>query len=521
MALFNKNSKKEKNEKVENPETTKFPESNDDYLNRSLFSTVKENIDYLKAYQGECWDFVTGEFTLENNYQEINVGIVYLAGLVDQKLLNKTVIDAINRNFSKAKKSYEDEEERFKFFKTKVLTAIGVDETNMFSKLFNTLLSGDMILLIDGCSKCLIIGARLYQERPVEKPTTQITVMGSNDAFNENLLTNLSLIRKRIKNPNLIFKNYVIGKESNTNVVLMYIKGLVDENVLQEVEKRIKAIDIPEVIDASSLEVALREKQFSIFPKIFYSERPDTIAAQILEGRVAILCDSSPEALIAPSVFIQFLHSTEDFHQKAFIATFFRFLRLVGLILALFLPSFYILLILHHSELLPINLLFSAAGQRVITPLPAYLELFGVLIAFDLLRESGTRMPTALGTTISFVGSIIIGQSSVEAGLISPLIVIVAALTGIGSLVIPNYKLNLAVTIIKYIFTLVSSIFGFYGFTLSLIMLIIHFSSLRSFGADYFAPFAPFSKEGQKDALLRFPLDLLKNKRRKKEQYPH
>lgn len=520
MAIFKK-GKENKKQKNQQGQKTQFPVSNDDYLKKELYATVRENIDYLKIYQGECWDFVTVKFTLENNHQEIDVGLAYLAGLVDQKLLNKTVIDALNRNFLKAKKELPEGEERFRFFKSKVLIAIGIDEAESFGKLFNALLSGDMIVFLEGCNKCLIVGARMYQERAVEKPTTQITVMGSNDSFNENLLTNLSLLRKRIKNPNLIFKNYILGKESNTNVVLAYIKGLVDENVLQEVEKRIQKAELPEVSDASYLEVALREKQFSIFPKIFYSERPDTVANNILEGRIAILCDSSPEALIAPSVFIQFLHSTEDFHQKAFIASFFRLLRTMGFLLSLFVPSLYILLIFHHSELLPVNLLFSVAGQRIQTPLPAYLELFTVMVAFDLLREAGTRMPTAIGTSLSFVGAIIIGQSSVDAGLISPIIVIIVALTGIGVLAIPNYKLNLATTITKYILAIISVAFGSFGFTLALVMLLVHLSSLRSFGVDYFAPFAPFSKEGLKDSLIRVHLENLRNKWRQKKQYPH
>lgn len=519
MAIFKKEKKQLEKKEMDNK--PQFPISNEDYLHKGLYQTVKENIDYLKIYQGECWDFSTDEFTLENNFQEIDVGLVHLAGMIDQRLLNKTVIDALNRNFSKAKKELPEGEERFRFFKTRVLTTTGIEEADTFGKVFNLLLSGDVILFIQGCSKCLVIGARMYQERAVEKPTTQITVMGSNDSFNENLLTNISLIRKRIKNPNLIFKLYIVGRETNTNVVLAYIKGLVDEGVLREVERRLLAAEIPEVTDANYLEVALRERQFSIFPKIFYSERPDTVANNILEGRVAILCDSSPEALIAPSVFVQFLHSTEDFHQKAFIASFFRILRTLGLIFSLFMPSVYILLILHHSELLPVNLLFSIAGQRILTPLPAYLELFAVMIAFDLLRESGTRMPTAIGTSLSFVGAIIIGQSSVEAGLISPIIVIVVALTGIGGLVIPNYKLNLAMTIVKYVLTIITAALGSFGFTLSLVILLTHLSSLRSFGADYFAPFAPLSKEGLKDSLIRMPLEKLRNKFRKQEQYPH
>ncbi|NLD26696.1 MAG: spore germination protein, partial [Acholeplasmataceae bacterium] len=436
-------------------------ESNDDYLYKNIFSTVKENLDYIKMYQGECWDFVSNEFTLENNFQEIEVALVYYAGLVDQNLLNKTVIDALGRNFQRAKKKLETSEDIYRFFKRKVLTTIGIDEAEQFGKLFNTMLSGDMIIFLNGCNKCLIVGARMYQERQVDKPTTQISVMGSNDSFNENLLTNVSLVRKRIKNPNLIVKNIILGKESNTNVAILYIKGLVDENILKEVIRRLKSTNMPEIVDSGYVENALREKQLSIFPKIYYTERPDSTVANLFEGRVAIFIDSSPDILIAPALFTQFLHSSEDFHQKAIIASFFRLLRFFGFSLSLFLPGLYIIFIVHQSELVPFKLLFGVAGQRILTPLPAYLELFLVMIAFDLLREAGTRMPTALGATLSFVGAIIIGQSSVEAGLISPIIVIVVTVTGIGTMLIPNYKLNITVTVIKYLFTIIATFFGF------------------------------------------------------------
>jgi spore germination protein KA len=520
MGLFKKKSKANDTAPV-NYQLPSDTSSNDDYLHKNLFQTVKENLDYIRSYQGECWDFVSNDFTLENSYQEIDVALVYYAGMVDQNLLNKTVIDALGKNFLRAKKKLESSEEIFRFFKRKVLTAIGIDEAEQFGKLFNALLSGDMIVFLNGCNKCLIVGARMYQERAVEKPTTQISVMGSNDSFNENLLTNISLIRKRIKNPNLIVKNFVLGRESNTNVALVYIKGLVDENILKEVIRRIKASDMPEIVDSGYIENALKEKQFSIFPKIYYTERPDSTAANLFEGRVAILVDSSPDILIAPALFTQFLHSSEDFHQKAIIASFFRLLRFFGFILSLFLPGIYIILIVHQSELVPFKLLFSIAGQRILTPLPAYLELFLVLIAFDLLREAGTRMPTSLGATLSFVGAIIIGQSSVEAGLISPIIVIIATVTGIGTMMIPNYKLNITVTVIKYLFTIIATFFGFLGFTLSLIVLIVHLCSLRSFGIDYFNPFGPLSKSGMKDALIRAPLDTLRDKHRKREQFPH
>lgn len=519
MSIFKKKEKKEN--KSINYQPNSSEESVDDYLYKPLFFTIEENLSYIKKYQGDSWDFVIQEFTLENRYQEINISLLYYAGMVDQNLLNKTVIDALNKNFSKAPKLLEKGEMCFKYLKTKVLTAIGIDEAENFGMLFNKLLSGDMVILVEECNKCIIVGARQYQERAVEKPTTQITVMGSNDSFNENLLTTISLIRKRIKNPNLIVENFIIGKESNTDICLVYIKGLADENVLQKLKGRIKQAEIKGVVDIGFVENAIREKKFSIFPRLYYSERPDTTAANLFEGRIAICIDGTPEVMIVPALFIQFLHSTEDFHQKAIIASFFRCLRLFGFVLSLFLPALYIIMVIHHSELLPIKLLFSIAGQRNATPLPAFFELIIVLVGFDFLREAGTRMPTALGSALSFVGGIIIGQSAVEAGLISPIIVIIVAVNGIGTLLIPNYKLNLTATVLKYFFTLIAVFFGFLGFTLSVVVLITHLCSLRSFGVDYFSPLSPLSKSGMKDAIIRAPMDKVINKNRSYEQYPH
>jgi len=519
-----KNDQKQSSKQDENSSSDQSSDkgSPNDYLDKPIFSTVDENVKYLKKLQNESYDMITREMTLVNDLQTLKIGLAYYAGLVDQNLLNRAIAASLGPNFQNIKKILKTSEEKFDYFKNTLLLVIGVDDADKYGKLYNTLVNGDMILFIDGVKKCIIVGARLYQERSVDKPTTQISVKGSNDAFNENLLTNISLIRRRIKNPNLYVKNYVIGKESNTNMALLYINGLVDESLVKKVTERIESIKPHNIVDSSYIQSYLKEKQFTLFPTMYSTERPDSAVVNLLEGRLVLIIDASPYALVMPTLFIQLIHSSEDFYQPAIISSFFRLIRLLGLLMALFLPGIYVSLLIHHAELLPINLLFSLVGQRTQVPLPGFLELLLIMVVFDLLREAGTRMPTALGATLSFVGAIIIGQSSVEAGLISSIIVIIVALSGISALTIPNYDLNLTVTFLKYIATILAIILGFYGLAIFIVLTIIHLSSIRSFGVDYFTPFAPFSKTGLKDSVIRFPFKkLFKRKPKSSEQFPH
>ena len=514
MKLFNKSTENDQKQQQKN--------SKDDYQKQKVFKSVKENIDYMKNIQNESWDLVTKDITLKNANQTIKIGLVYFAGLVDQPFLSHVVNDVITRNFFLTTEELDSGEKRVEYFKNVLLTSISADDASDYAKIFNLVLSGDMVLFVDDVEKAIIIGARKYQERGVEKPTTQNTVKGSHDSFNENLLTNVSLVRRRVKTPNMIVKNYILGKESNTNVAIVYVKGLADQKIIDEVTKRIEATEIENIIDSTNIKEFIKGNQFSLFPLIYDTERPDNVAANLFEGRVAIMVDASPFVLICPSLFVQFFHSTEDFFASGIVSSFFRVLRFIAFLLALYVPATYICLVLHHSELLPVNLLYSIAGQRIAVPFPSFLELIIIMLVFDLLRESGARMPSTIGSSLSFVGAIIIGQASVEAGLISSIVVIIAAISGITALIMPNYQMTLKITVIRYLITIAAVIWGFYGLVLAMVVLMIHLCSLRSFGVNYFSPFAPFSFSGQKDALVRFSLkNLSKRSRKRTDKYPH
>jgi spore germination protein KA len=302
----------------------------------------------------------------------------------------------------------------------------------------------------------------------------------------------------------------------------MYIKGIVDENVLAEVDRRLSNIKAGNIIDSAYLKFYLKEKQVSLFPLIYDTERPDTCAANLFEGRVVIICDGSPFALIAPTTFLHSIHSIEDYYEKAVPASFFRLIRFVSFWLAVFIPGVYLTLILFHSELLPLNFLFTVAGQRVDVPLPGFAEIILMALAFDFLREAGIRMPSALGSSLSFVGAIIIGQAAVAAGIVSAIVVIVVTVTGIASLTLTDYDLNLSVTILRYVFLILAAFLGLFGISIGAIVLFAHLVSLRSFGVPYFIPFAPINWGGFKDSFIRMPLGtLLKSKKDPSKKNPY
>ena len=496
-------------------------QKSDYYLKYKVSGLVEEDIENIKRIVGESYDFSSNTFNLENKEQKIKVGILFFAGLVDQTFVSERISELLIKNFKNSNVILKSSKETLDYFKNNLLTMAGVTTSETYDKLINLLLNGDTILLVENVKSCFIISSRKMIERGVEQPTTNVTVKGSKVAFNENLLTNISLIRRIIRHPSLWAKNYVIGDMSNTNVTLMYIKGVASETLIDEVTSRIEAIKANNVLGTTHIRYYLKEKQVSIFPILYESERPDEVAGGLFEGRIAILIDGSPYVIIAPNVLLHSIHSVEDFYQKAYIASFFRILRIIAFFISIFLPGLYLAVVLHHAEILPFSLLISIAAQRGQVPFPVVVEIFIMTLAFDLLREAGARMPTALGGTLSFVGAIIIGSVAVEAGLISSIIIIIVTTSAIGSLAIPDYDLNLTITVSRYFFLILSALLGFLGIGVGITIYFGHLISLRSFGVPYLSPIVPFNKEGLKDSLIRLPLkNIQEDSRNINEKYP-
>lgn len=342
--------------------------------------------------------------------------------------------------------------------------------------------------------------------RGLEEPSSQTVVRGPKEGFTETLRINTSLIRRRIKNTNLWIETLSVGEKTQTDVALLYIKGIANDKIIQEVRNRMNKINIDAILESGYIEELIQDESYTIFPTIHNTERPDAACGSLLEGRIIIMVDGTPFVLIVPALFIEFFQSSEDYYQRADISTLLRLLRFLCLFLALLTPSAYIAVTTFHQEMLPTRLLISLAAQREGVPFPAIVEAIMMEITFEILREAGVRMPRAVGPAISIVGALVLGQAAVEAGVVSATMVIIVSLTAIASFVSPTFNMGIAIRILRFVFMILAATFGLFGIIIGLIIMVAHLASLRSFGVPYLSPMAPFIAGDQKDAILRIPL---------------
>ncbi|WP_391122818.1 spore germination protein [Psychrobacillus sp. L3] len=473
----------------------------------SLNSKLQENIQKVKETLGKSADIIIREIKIGKE-GSINAGIVYTDGLSDASSLQNFILETLMLDIKET--ALEDDltpnPNLITTLKDFAMTVGEIKDLNNFDDLFTHLLSGDVIFMVDGYSNGFIIGNKHWVERGVTEPTAQSVVRGPREGFSENLRINTALVRRIIKDPNLWMESKVIGKRSKTNIAVMYIKGVAKDDIVKEVNSRLDRIDIDGILESSYIEELIQDSQFSPFPTVFNSERPDVVSAALLQGKVAILIDGTPFALMVPAVFIQFFQSTEDYYQRAIMATLIRLLRYFSFMISLLFPAFYIAVITFHQEMIPTALLMSLAAQRENVPFPAFIEVMIMEVAFEILREAGLRMPRVVGAAMSIVGGFVVGTAAVEAGIISAAMVIVVSLTAISSFVSPLYDIAIASRMLRFIFIVLAAMFGFYGMTIGFIALILHLCSLRSFGIPYMSPLAPFSLSDQKDAFIRVPI---------------
>ncbi|MDQ0193157.1 spore germination protein [Paenibacillus wynnii] len=467
---------------------------------------LKQMLDNIERELGASPDLTIRHVQIGGE-DPLQAATVYMDGLVNSVAVNDFVMRSLLENSVVTSPDMSRvPEEILQFILNRALELGDAKIKSDWNDMMIAILSGYTLILLDGCNKAIVGDTKGGEGRSITEPSSQLVIRGPKDAFVESVNTNISLIRRRIKSPKLWFEFMNIGTVTNTDVAILYIKDRADDKIVDEVRTRLKKIDIEAVLESSYIEQLIQDKVFTPFPTLYNTERPDVVAANLLEGRIALIVDGTPFVLILPTVFAQFFQSTDDYAQRFDIATLMRLVRYISFIILLLGPSIYIALTTFHYEMIPTPMLISLLAQRENVPFPAAIEAVLMEIAFEILREAGTRMPRAVGQTVSVVGALILGQAVVEAGIITPVMVIVVALTGIASFAIPAYNLAIAGRIIRFGFIIVASLFGFYGITLGLIVLVAHLNSLRSFGVPYLSPFSPFSLRGQKDTLVRVPM---------------
>ncbi|MRN53475.1 spore germination protein [Paenibacillus monticola] len=479
----------------------------------SISSSLTDNLDQLRERLGNSPDIIIRKFTLMS--AQIQVAAIYVEGLIEKAVVEEFVGHMMSiDSFDGKHPEIISAKDIFAFMKEKARNVSEEKIIKDWDVLFEALFSGNTILLIDGIGEAIRGNTSGGEVRSVTEATTQVAIRGSKESFTESLGTNLSLVRRKIKSPNLWIETMKIGDVTQTNVSLMYIHGIVNDKALQALKKKLQAIDVDAILESGYIEQLIEENVFSPFPTLYNTERPDSVAGNILEGRVAIFVDGTPFVLIAPTSFFMFFHAVEDYYQRFDISTFIRLLRFMCLIISLFGPAVFIAALNFHQEMIPTSLLINLASQREGVPFPAFIEALMMEVTFEIIREAGIRMPSPIGQTVSIIGGLVLGQAAVQAGIISPAMVIVVSLTGISSFATPAFNMALSIRILRFTIMFVAAFMGLYGISILLFILIAHMCSLRSLGFPYMSPLGPFIAENHRDSIIRVPLKFMSKRPR-------
>ncbi|MGM0873272.1 MAG: spore germination protein [Bacillota bacterium] len=464
-------------------------------LEVALSASLEKNLSHLEQIFESCEDIVFHTTEIQN----INICLVHLANIKNEKVMFE-----IEHVLSK----YKDEDS-----KTAVSTFIeerfplrSVKKMTNMNDVIDKVLDGQLVLFVDGLNNVLLFHSSELTGRSVGEPSNERTVRGPQVGFVEDINVNLQLIRKRIKTPSLKVEHLIVGKQTRTEIALVYLKGITDDDIVKEIHKRISQIQIDGVLDSQYIESMIQDSRMSPFPTIYSTERPDRVCASILDGKVAILTDGTPYALTAPALFVEFLHSGEDYYNGSLVSTTIRWIRFLGLFVTLILPAFYVAMTSFHQDLLQTPLLIRIATVRDGLPYPVLVEAIFMFLTFELIREAGLRMPRTFGNaTLTILSLVLIGQAAVQSGIIGPVLTIVVSVTAITSFILPNYAFHQIIRLCGIPLLLLAGLFGFMGIIVGLMFGLTHLVSLRSFGVPYFSPVSPAQKGGWKDVFIRTP----------------
>lgn len=475
-------------------------------LKREFTADIEENIGMLEAALNmpENEDVIFRRFESNN----LKICIVYVEGLADEKKIG----DFVLRSLRAGKNSYKSvtDGDPLGFFQIHMLEMPQAKRISICGQAVQQVIAGMTCLLVDGSDEALMMETRSYPNRGVGIPTNEAVVNGSHEGFNENLRTNISLIRRYVQSPELLSEKISVGTGVPTMVSMVYLKGVASESSIAEVRKRLKCIKCSAVMGIGAIQQLIEDHPFALLPQMLQTERPDRVASCIEDGQIAILAENSPYALVVPVTIFHLIHSSDDSFLRWQYGSALRIVRLLGLLISLILPSLYIALTLYHSHLIPMPLLTSIAESRANVPFPIVAEVLFMEFSFYLINEAGLRTPAQIGSAFGIVGALIIGQTAVSASIISPILIIIIALTGLGNYVVPNYSFGIGVILYRLMLIALSALLGLYGLMIGLFMIFAHLCSMKSFGVYYMAPIAPRRRHNP-DILLRLPVWLQKH----------
>ncbi len=462
----------------------------------ALSADLSQNLQALRSIFTDCADIIFRSFSIG---EKLKAALIYMDGLSNIDLLDQHVLSPLMQrdatNVGNISALLEQK-----------ISVSHVKEAATLSECVQQILAGNPVVLVDGQNQGLSFGLAKTDKRGIEEPSAESMIRGPREGFIETVGVNAALLRRKIRSPELKFRSMKIGTYSQTETLIAYMEGIADKTLVEEVLNRLQRIEIDGVLESSYLEEMIEDNPSSLFPQILSTERPDVAAANLLEGRVIILVDGTPFVLIVPISFYSLLQSPEDFYQRYMFSTSIRWLRYGFLLIALLLPSLYVAVLTFHQEMIPSSLFYSIAKSREEIPFPVVVEALIMEVTFEALREAGVRLPKQVGAAVSIVGALVIGQAAVSAGIVSSPMVMVVAITGIASFMIPRYNAGIALRMLRFPLMLFSGMLGLLGLMLGVITVIVHLCTLRSFGIPYLAPMAPMKRGEIKDVLMRAPL---------------
>lgn len=460
------------------------------------------NSAHLKEMFSKSSDVVVKPVKINQN--DIIIHVFCVDGLIDQELFDEAIFKSLK--FDPYLANCRTERQLMDYLLEGGAYHVFTSEEKDYDLLLKSVLSGMVALIFDVERKAIVYDLKKFEKRSIQEPEEENVIKGPKESFIESMRSNTALIRRRIRSEKLVVEKISAGRLSKTDMSLLYINDIANPDTVNKIREIIKNIDIDNISAAAFIEEFLAENRHSIFPQVMYTQRPDRVSANLSDGRVALVVDGIPFVYILPCQLPMLMQSPDDYANHFLIGSSLRLIRYLSMIVTLFLPAFYIAASTYQSQMLPVQLSLSIQAAKQNVPFSSATEVLGLLISFEILIEAGLRLPKAVGTAMSILGGLVVGQAAVEASLISPAVVVIVALAGISGFIMPNQDLSSAVRLIRFILAVLAAFAGFYGLVIGLIVLITHLCSLNNYGTAYLSPFVDVEERNIKDTIFRFPI---------------
>lgn len=485
----------------------KNPQKNpkNDDKEKKVSKKLSENLEYMKMRYSipTNGDVVLREFEIAVKGKAVAAFMIFFDGMTDRKIIDDDILQSLMLLSNLDIKSKNDD--LADYIRNHLLSHNQIKEFKTFREIIDEVNFGGCGIFVDGMDSAFAADVKGWEHRTVERPNTELVIRGPQEGFVEILRINTALVRKILKDEDLIVENASVGERSKTPCSIMYIKDIANDSLVEEVRRRLNSIKVDYVLDSGEIEQLIEDSSFITVPQIIATERPDRVAAMLGNGRVVVMVHGSPYALVMPVTAHELIQSAEDSYVRFPYSNLLRVIRIFGILVSLLLPGLYVAITNFHQDMIPTSLLFAIEASREKVPFPSVIEILIMEVSFELIREAGIRIPGPIGPTLGIIGALILGQAAVAANIVSPILIIIVAVTGIGSFAVPNFSLGFAFRILRFGYIFMGAIAGFLGITTGLFVQGIWLVSAKSFGVPFMAPFAPVTKGAFSNDILRMP----------------